>query len=595
MKFLVLALDFDGTIAQNDVLDPEVRKAIAELRGCGIVVILVTGRILEDLRRVCGDLHFVDAIVAENGAFIHFPATGYSTTLAPSPPSRLIEALHEQGIPHSVGKSVVEASSGEAQRILALLQRLELPLTLLFNRGRVMVLPQAVSKATGLQQALLILRLSAHNALGIGDAENDHELLRLCEVGVAVAWGSEPLKMIADYVLPGSGPPAVANYIRQVSANGYLPVPRHTRRHLLLGHKDDGQPLSLAVRGRNVLIAGDPKSGKSWVAGLLCEQLILYGYSVCVLDPEGDYTSLEALPGVVIFGGADPLPRPREIVRALRHSDVSIVIDLSHTPHEQKIDYMRTVLPALAVLRRRTGLPHRILIDEAHYFLQDPESRSIIDLELSGYTMVTYRASDLCPEALRASQAVIVTRESDPKEICSLRALCETCSNQPTQAEWEKIFENLVIGEAVALPVTDEAQGEVLRLHLAPRLTPHVRHLAKYIDIPVSENRAFVFWRGGSNTGQRARTLRDFVNTIEHASIDDFDGHLQRKDFSRWISGVFGDYQLGKSVSDLEEDYALGDRVDILKNLVLEIRSRYDLAHENLETTGEDLSEASHA
>jgi len=32
MKFLVLALDFDGTIARNDVLDPEVRQAIAELR-----------------------------------------------------------------------------------------------------------------------------------------------------------------------------------------------------------------------------------------------------------------------------------------------------------------------------------------------------------------------------------------------------------------------------------------------------------------------------------------------------------------------------------------------------------------------------------
>jgi hypothetical protein len=35
---------------------------------------------------------------------------------------------------------------------------------------------------------------------------------------------------------------------------------------------------SLAVRGRNVLVTGDAKSGKSWVAGLLCEQLILHGY-----------------------------------------------------------------------------------------------------------------------------------------------------------------------------------------------------------------------------------------------------------------------------------------------------------------------------
>jgi hypothetical protein len=78
MKFSVLALDFDGTIAKADTLDGDVREAIAALRGLGIVVILVTGRILEDLRRVTGGLHFVDAVVAENGAVVEFPASGYT-------------------------------------------------------------------------------------------------------------------------------------------------------------------------------------------------------------------------------------------------------------------------------------------------------------------------------------------------------------------------------------------------------------------------------------------------------------------------------------------------------------------------------------
>ena len=67
------------------------------------------------------------------------------------------------------------------------------------------------------------------------------------------------------------------------------------RRSLVLGYRDDGHPLGLAIRGRNILVAGDPKSGKSWVTGLLCEQLILSGYSLCIIDPEGDYVSLEAL------------------------------------------------------------------------------------------------------------------------------------------------------------------------------------------------------------------------------------------------------------------------------------------------------------
>ncbi len=330
VKFLVLALDFDGTIARNDVLDPAVRKAIAELRGRGVVVILVTGRILEDLRRVTGGLHFVDAVVAENGAVIEFPDSGYSTTLAPAPPAEMLIELRNQGIPYAAGRSVIEADASQAPRILAILQRLEVPVVLAFNRGRVMVLPQAVSKATGLRKALIILRLSAHNAVAIGDAENDHELLRACEVGVAVNWGSEALKAVADYVLPGDGPPAVAAYVCALGRQGSLPAVSKSRRNLLLGHTDEGKPLSLAVRGRNVLVAGDSKSGKSWVGGLLCEQLILYGYSLCIIDPEGDYTSLEALPGVTVFGGAGPLPRPRDLVKSLQHGDQSIVIDLSH-------------------------------------------------------------------------------------------------------------------------------------------------------------------------------------------------------------------------------------------------------------------------
>ena len=576
MKLLTIALDYDGTIAKDNRLDDRVRAAIGELRAKNIVVLIVTGRILEDLRQVAGDLHFVDGVVAENGAVLEFTASGYSKVMGSPPPARFLEAMRAESIAFKAGQSIVEADASDAPRLLAILQRLELPLVLVFNRGRVMVLPQAISKATGLYEALKVLRLSPHNALAIGDAENDHELLRACEIGVAVEWGSEALKAAADYILPGDGPIAVAGYIQAFATKQNLPVPVKTRRKLLLGYTDDGRPLAFAVRGRNMLLVGDTKSGKSWVAGLLCEQLILYGYTLLVIDPEGDYTSLEALPGVMVLGGKDPLPRPRELLRSLRHADVSVVIDLSHTPHQQKLEYVGNLLVGMATLRRRTGLPHRIVIDEAHYFLREKEGGNLLDLELGGYTLITYRASQLDPHILESAEGIVVTRESDPQEVSALRALCRFCRGNMSETEWAKMFEGLAVGEAVVLPLTAEAEGNVRRCRLAPRLTPHVRHLSKYIDIPVLERDQFVFWRNGAPSGQRARTLREFVSVVEHSSAAELGDHLRRNDISKWLANVFGDYPLAKTVRGLEEEYCAGKLPEVTSSLLDAIRSRYD-------------------
>ncbi|WP_410971668.1 hypothetical protein, partial [Salmonella sp. SAL4437] len=87
-----------------------------------------------------------------------------------------------------------------------------------------------------------------------------------------------------------------------------------------------------------------------------------------------------------------------------------------------------SVLPALNVLRRRTGLPHRILLDEAHYYLHDTDAPQLLDFERNGYTVVTYCASRL-PQALLAStEVMIVTCESNPAEMEALRARCAGCA-----------------------------------------------------------------------------------------------------------------------------------------------------------------------
>ena len=64
----------------------------------------------------------------------------------------------------------------------------------------------------------------------------------------------------------------------------------------------DGGPVSVPGSGMHVMVSGDPKSGKSWIAGLITERLLDRGYRLCVLDPEGDYLALAERPEVLAFG-----------------------------------------------------------------------------------------------------------------------------------------------------------------------------------------------------------------------------------------------------------------------------------------------------
>lgn len=579
MKFLAVALDYDGTIAVDGVLHSTVRDAIAELRSKNIIVVIATGRILSELQRVCGGLEFVDAVVAENGASIYFPDSGYSRLLGEPAPQNLIQAIRLEGGECRAGESVVEMDAKEATRVLATVQRLELPFSILFNRGRLMILPQGISKATGLREVFQILRLSPHNAVAIGDAENDHQLLKFCEFGVAVGWGSNALKATADYVLPGDGPQAVSGFLRRLANTDQIPVSTKKPRSLALGRTDTGALYSLTVHDQKVLIAGDTKSGKSWVTGLLSEQLILLGYSLLIIDPEGDYLSLEALPNVTVYTGTDPLPRPRELIRALRHADVSVVVDLSHTGHDARVEYVETLLSSLKVLRERTGLPHCVVLDEAHYFLhKQKDEQKLCGLNLEFCILVSYRTSMLHPSILRCAESILITRESEPKEVFTLSQLCPAAQEGRDEVEWQRMLGNLALEEAVALPVTPESKGEATRIHLAPRLTPHVRHIAKYVDLPVSESLKFVFWQHGKPSGRYAHTLHQLVTELEGDAPEAFRGHLQRQDFSRWIADVFGDFPTAEIVAEAERRSLKGDTSVAVQDIVKAIRARYDMA-----------------
>ena len=102
------------------------------------------------------------------------------------------------------------------KEVLDAIRQLGLEMQLIFNKGAVMVLPSGVNKATGLSAALSRLKLSPHNAVGVGDAENDHAFLNLCECSVATANALESLKAHADIVLERADGEGVAELAQSI-------------------------------------------------------------------------------------------------------------------------------------------------------------------------------------------------------------------------------------------------------------------------------------------------------------------------------------------------------------------------------------------
>lgn len=104
----VIACDFDGTGATDGHPAPELYAALAAARGHGIVTLLVTGRVLEDVQRACEELSPFDAVVAENGAIIHLCGIGRTIQIGQPPPEHFLGQLRAQGVPfHTVQLSLV--------------------------------------------------------------------------------------------------------------------------------------------------------------------------------------------------------------------------------------------------------------------------------------------------------------------------------------------------------------------------------------------------------------------------------------------------------------------------------------------------------
>jgi len=230
VNYLALATDYDGTIAHNGHVDDLTLAALERLRASGRRLILVTGRVLPDLRETFPRFDLFERIVAENGGLLYTPATGEEIVLGEPPPVEFAARLHKLGVaPISLGRVIVATWEPYETAVLQTIRDMGLELHVIFNKGAVMVLPSGVNKASGLKAALKQLGIEPRQCVAIGDAENDHAFLTICGCSAAVANALPALKDLADIVTVGdhgAGVTELIDALIDTDLAGVTPRPR---------------------------------------------------------------------------------------------------------------------------------------------------------------------------------------------------------------------------------------------------------------------------------------------------------------------------------------------------------------------------------
>ena len=281
-----------------------------------------------------------------------------------------------------------------------------------------MVLPSGVNKATGLVAALAELGLSPHNAVGVGDAENDHAFLRVCECSAAVANALPAVKDTADIVMKGDHGAGVAELIDQMIANDLSDLKMLARHRIPIGvqGKDEALEIGLDPAGAGVMVCGTSGSGKSTLTTAILERLADASYQSLVIDPEGDYTNLEFAQHV---GNPKQAPRVEDVTDALRDPKRSVVVNLLGVPLADRPRFFAQLLPRILEVKARTGRPHWLVVDEAHHLLPTgPDAASLAaQLPDRGTIFVTVHAGAVEPSALANVGTLLVIGEHPEQTI----------------------------------------------------------------------------------------------------------------------------------------------------------------------------------
>jgi len=546
MRYLVLACDFDETLARGGRVAPETVAALERLIASGRKMMLVSGRELDDLLRIFPEAKLCARIVAENGALIYNPATREKKPHGDPPPDQFIRALQQKKIePLAVGHVIVATMQPHESAVLSTIRDLGLELQVIFNKGAVMILPAGVNKASGLARALQDVCISPHNVVAVGDAENDHALLKLAECAVAVANALPTLKERADFVTESENGRGVIELIDELVNEDLKSRSDRLRRHeILLGHRESGDEVRICPYGVNLLITGPSGAGKSTVTTAFLERLKDQGYQFCVIDPEGDYESFE---GAVAVGTEKQPPNIEEVMRLLRNSQENAVVNLTGVRLKDRPRFFLALLPRLQDLRAQLGHPHWIIVDETHHVLPASweAAPQALPKEFDRFAFITIHPHSVAPQAIASVNTVIAVGDKADEALAQVGKLVD--QTPPAMSPFK-----LDQGE-IAIWMR-EMKEPPFKVRILPGQTERRRHFRKYAEGDLGPDRSFYFHGPQRKLKLKAPNLLTFMQLGEGVDDETWEYHLKKGDYSRWFRNAIKDEDLAAVAENMERE-----------------------------------------
>ncbi len=535
MRYQVLATDYDGTLAFNGNVSAATIAALQRFAASGRRLILVTGRELPELKSVFSDMSLFHWVVAENGGLLYEPSTGREILIGSPASQKLADTLVSRGVnPVSVGRCVVATWSPFENVVLDTIHNLGLELQIVFNKGAVMVLPAGVNKAFGLEQALQEMKLSRHNTVGVGDAENDHSFLQVCEFSAAVSNALPAVKDSVEMVLTADHGMGVELLIDRILSDDLQSFELVSMRHKLPIATTESGELCLPPFGGPILVCGSSGSGKSTLANQIVDSIAAQGYQFCIVDPEGDYESFE---GAVVLGGPNATPQIDEAIHVLEQPDASVVVCLTGVPIPDRPPFFLQLLAELMQLRAKTGRPHWLILDEAHHLM--PAN--------------WLPPSELLPENLMNVVLIAVQPDLLPVSLLNQVEMVAFVGHDADQVAQN--FAAAIQVDAPRLPSPQLATGEVYlwqtktalpvkRCRAIRSRREHERHRRKYAEGQLPPERSFYFRGADGSLNLRAQNLILFCQLAEGVGDATWNFHLYNGDYNRWFQECIKDETL---------------------------------------------------